>query len=279
MLKAVLSISVFICVSSAACAQARDSFLARIDTLKRVLDRADTLNPFDDRHENIFDTITAVNNEIAERLASILSSRDILKYEPDSLLDFSSLGKVHSKDKRLWIFSWYENTGGSWKSNLSLVHYRTRLNEPRTDYQPVGKEDGAADDSWSGGLSSNGAWFDTIYKLKAKGKDLYLCLGSGISCNTCIYRLAIVVELTHDGIDFNYPAFPSKKDGTGDREDLSSLTVEARMDDFEKFSFDPRTQTLTIVYQTDDLTPVRTKKPERVIRRFVFNGIEFRNGR
>jgi hypothetical protein len=84
------------------------------------------------------------------------------------------------------------------------VHYRTKSNQPKVEASgPVDSDSPSATNVFC----SNGAGFDKIYKLVSPGKNLYLCLGSGISCNTCIYSIASVVELTNDGINFRYPAF------------------------------------------------------------------------
>jgi hypothetical protein len=258
--------------------QTKTNLFLKIDTLKAILSKADRLNPFDNSVENIGETIAMVNDEISSRLSDILRSPEILRYNLDSLFEHPFLGKAHSADKRLWIFTWYENTGGSWKSNLSLVHYRTKSNNLKTNYKPISNEDSVAETtSEENEFCSNGAEFHKIYKLKAKNKDLYLCLGSGISCNTCMYETATVVELTKDSINFNYPAFQSKKedDNSIGNDIQSCFTLDARWEDIEKFQFDSKTQTLNLIYLTDDNTPIQSNPQKRIIRKMVFNGQKF----
>jgi hypothetical protein len=258
--------------------QTKQKLSAKMDSLKAVLLRADTLSLFNQTVDNIFDTISMVNEQIAKRLVDILTDNEILSTNVDSLLELPSLGKVHSKDKRLWIFNWYENTGGSWKSNISLVHYRTQAKKPKVDYVPANENEEQSEETINPNeFCSNGAWFDKIYKLKTKSKDLYLCIGSGVSCNTCIYQIATVVELTKDSINFNYPAFRIKsgEDSPPGSENEACFTLDARMGDIESFGFDPKTQTLTFAYLTDDHTPVQTVKQKRIVERLVFDGVKF----
>jgi hypothetical protein len=263
------TIILFVCLalpSTLVHSQVKNKLLLQVDTLKAVLSGADTLNPFDETIDSINDKISTVNEEIFLNLSGILTNPEILSVNIDSLLEHSFLEKVHSNDKRLWIFSWYENTGGSWKSNLNLIHYKTKLNKPKVD------------ESDQGVFCSNGAGFNKIYKLNSKSRNLYLCMGSGISCNTCIYKIATVVELTKDSINFNYPAFTFQKkdDNLPGSASQSCFTLEARLGNIEKFEFNPATQILTYVFFTDDNTPVQSVKQKRIVRKLQFDGQKFR---
>jgi hypothetical protein len=278
-------LSKFICClfffsSFFATGQSTDSLFIKIEQLKKILSRADTLRPGETTltEENSGSNESEgvdINSLIEDQLADILVDPKIIRNNLDKLLQHDFLGITHSKDKRLWIFTWYENTGGSWKSNISLVHYRTKSNQPKVEASGPADSDSP---SATNVFCSNGAGFDKIYKLVSPGKNLYLCLGSGISCNTCIYNIASVVELTNDGINFTYPAFQTNSDNLYPEDDnFSCFVLGARLYDIEDFSFNEKTQTLHMVYRTDDNTPhpAGTKEGQRIVRNLKFNGNKF----
>jgi len=250
----------------------RPAILEKVDSLHRVLSTASQLSPFNQDVENVYDSIQAANDHIARLLSEILSTPGITKYDLDSLLDHPFLSIVKSADKRVWIFNWYEITVGSCSSNLSIIHYRTRSMMPKVGHShDAGEMEGAGD-----GFCANGASFNRVYKLPANGKDLYLCLGSGRSCNTCVYEIASVVELTKDSIHFNYPAFRyTAIDGTGKKEIAPCFILEARWDNIEEFDYDAKTRTLRFKYITDDNTPVQSNVKKKIIRKLVFNEQRF----
>ncbi len=253
--------------------KATKAFLLQVDSLKMLLSKADTLNPMS-ADTDAMGNIEGVNSEISNKLTAILKNPQADKQNIDSLLRHNFLAEAHSADKRLRIFSWYENTGGSFKSNLSLVYYKTASG------QTIISGDTESGSGQGNLFSSAGASFDTIYKLTAKGKDLYLCIGSGVGCTTCVFSTAVVVELKKDSANFNYPAFTAAGDDviTYGENNTSCLTFGARNGDIDKFEFNPKTQTLTIAYLTDDNTPIQRgddEKQERIVRKLKFNGIKF----
>jgi hypothetical protein len=244
-------------------ADSQTLLLRKVDTLKQVLSRADTLSPFDNSVPDIYDTITFVNEQISKRLSEILTLPECLNSDLNQLLKHPSLGIIHSSDKRLWIFTWYENTGGSWRSNANLIHYRTKDKRPRIDTSAVfssGEEE-------SPGFCHEGASFQSIYKLRNTGeRDLYLCLGNGVSCNTCEYHIASIIELTNNGINLKYRGFGSS----------SCKIITSRRGNVEEFDFDPVTQIFTSIYLTDDYTPIERKgKQIRVVEKLLFKEGKF----
>lgn len=270
-------ISILICsftLTTVGQSRLTNNVFTKIDSLKKLLSQADTL-----RAENLWDENSIdINGLIAEQLSDILIIPSIVNYNLDSLLNHNFLGITHSKDKRLWIFSWYENTGGTFKSNVSLVHYRTRPNKPKVAVESNFENNDS--EKLVNNFCSNGFGFEKIYKLKSSSKNLYLCLGSVVGCTTCCGEIASIVELTNDSINFNYPAFTiSKQDGYyRDSEDNSPcFTLDSRCGSIEKFEFDSKTQTINYSYSTDDNTPVKTveEKSKIVIGSLHFNGQNF----
>ena len=252
-------------------AQVKDKLSSKIDILKSLLSRSDTLYHNEENSETIEDTINKVNDQIEKQLTAILTDEQITKQNLYDLLEHPALGILHSVDKKLWIFNWNENTGGTYKSNISILGHKNSLGKFYVSFD----ERSNSNDFVKNLFPSSGAWFNTIYKLPSKSKNLYLCIGSGIGCTTCIYNTAVVVELKENIVNFDYQAFSKNEyDGNGD-ENLSVFTLSARLGNIEKFEFDTKTNILTYAYLTDDNTPVQSEKQKRIVRKLFFNGIKF----
>jgi len=261
-----------------------DSIFIKVDSLKNLLSKADTLTSEEANALDEDSAGTGINAQISDQLTAVLTTASVIKYKLDSLLKHPALGIAHSKDNRLWIFSWYENTGGSWKSDINFVCYRSvdkkRYIIPTEIYEDETK--GPFEKQHTNYFDGRGAGFDTIDKLPARGKQLYLAHGWGISCNTCVYEIAVVIELVGDSVNYNYPAFKLKNTDLNSYEpefyDSPFFVLDARIGDIEKFDYDNKTQTLKFVYLTDDNTPIQQEesgKQKRIIRQLKFNGRKF----
>jgi hypothetical protein len=238
-------------------AQTDQSLLRRIDSLNDLLHQAN-LPPGN------FDT-EDIHERIDRQLTAMLLHPEAQK--PDSLLQHLELNQVHAADRRLWIFNWFENSGGSFKRYFSRLQYHTSDGRLKTDATPL------YDERYEPGFCSNGALFTQIHKLRSRGKDLYLCLGYGIGCNTCVFQIATVVRLFQDSMQLDYPAF-DEAGAAG-----PCLSVHARTGNLEDFHFDPVTQKLSYSYLPDDLTPIQAEEDgepaQRVRVSLWFNGTRF----
>jgi hypothetical protein len=247
--------------------KAKDAFIVKVDSLMRALDRADTLTSEElwysgdiaSGEDEGFD----LNDTIAGLLVRILSSPAISKYNPDSLLNHEFLGISHSNDKKLWIFTWYENTGGSFKSCLSVVHYKTLTGKPQALFVP-----------YYDGVFSLGGSIDRIYKLPHSTRAFYLCMQSIMGCNTCCMEGISVIELTKRKIDFSYPAFASDLE-TNSSPGVSIYSIDSRCGSILKFEYNPKSATITYEYDTDDNTPVHPESAKTVKGKLKWNGQRF----
>lgn len=212
--------------------------------IKTLLSRADTIPVFGNDFTNA-DTIAMLNRQISTELGILLSSPDIINYDLDTLLKHEALVITHSLDKRLWFLSWYENTGGSWKSFVNVIHYRTQKQRPGVVLLPLSIENS---DESAANFCLQSAPVSSIYKLRNKA-DIYLCMASGVSCNTCCYESAATVRLTVDSIILGEPLI----DTNGDTLFNGCYTLDSRCGSVEKFKFDPVKQVLNITYTTDDI--------------------------
>jgi hypothetical protein len=240
--------------------------------LNEILDQADTLTTaesigYDEDFNVQIDSTFNINKIISLQLLDILNLPDISDYNLDSLMQHDYLGITHSKDKRLWFFSWYSNNGGSMVIINNILHYRS-LSDSSNNSIDLSLEHSPTL------YCSKINWVNQIYKLEStNNKDLYLCLSSGRYCSTCCAEIASVIELTTDSINFNYPAFSEN-----DTNYSACYYLESRCGNTKKFIFSPKTQTINYTYLTDDNTAIKRENDEeaRTINGILkWNGIKF----
>jgi hypothetical protein len=242
---------------------AQGNMAADIKVLKETVKIAERLDPWG---ETTGDSIDWANAEIARLLTKILTNPEIVSQNLDTLLPVKS---AHSDDRKLWIYTWYANNGGTMLYNFNLVHYRDAIGAPKVAFTSCYDEE-QNDDPGRNTFNSQSAAFYEVHRLQAVGKDIYLCLGAGTGCSTCIYNVATVVELAGDSASFIYLAF---SDELNDVISPSCFMISARIPDIEEFVFDDKTQSLVYNYLPD--TDLEEFAAERIKGRLVFNGVKF----
>jgi hypothetical protein len=254
-----LLLLLFISAIPALAQKERDSISIKAIAVKKLLSEADTLSSEEAYNLNI-------NEEITKQLTAILSIPSIVHYSIDSLLEHRFLGITHSDDKRLWIFSWYENTGGTFHSNLNLIQYRTAANKPVVVFNNNSEDN-------TNGFSASGAWIDVIHPLKSKSSNLYLCGGSVVGCGTCYAEVLSLIELKNDSINFNYPAFA---DSNEPNKFSSGYFLDSRYGSILKFEYNNKKQKISYAYMPDDNTPITANtRKTKVTGTLTFNGKQF----
>lgn len=249
----------------------KESTPVKVAYLKSLLSQADTLTSDqaqgNDQNFKINGGNLIINELIAKQLEDIMQQPDIANYNLDSLLGHEYLNISISEDKRLGIFSWYDNNGGTWSIYDNVIYYKTSTNIFRT-HKDLTLE------SNPNSYYPSSAKCKKIYKLKStNNKDLYLCLWSSSGCSTCCAQIATVIEINADGINFEYPAFINSNPDL-----LSSLTIDSRCGDIEKFEFNAKTLTLSYRYLVDDNTPLNDSEypvGKPISGRFKWNGEKF----
>jgi hypothetical protein len=240
-----------------------DRIMEKANYFKTLLAKADTIGAWDN-----WDTVALLNDSIAAAATGLLSSPQIVRYNLDSLLP----GIVRSKDKRLWIFSWFENTGGSFQSFLSVVHYRTASGKPRAVYL---KDFGLGDH----GFSTEGGPAGSIYQLPHPSRNIYLCTFTVRGCGSCCAEVASVIELAKEGINPNYPAF-QKIEKTALNKPVQQFSttyvLDSRCGSITRFTYNPKTAAISYAYETDDNTPVTQETAAQVRGTLRWNGKFFR---
>lgn len=200
-----------------------DPFLAKAKKFNHYLDTA-----------NNYQDTTGVNDKIAEKLMALLEDPRSVNYDLEKVIGPGYFGVVHSKDKRLWFFSWSENTGGSFQSNLSVTYFKTADNKPRASYE-----------------GDSGAGYTNVYELPSGKNKHYLCFSSYVGCGTCYTQIAQVVTLTRKNIIFHIR--PTEVMGEDPR---PLLTVDSRIGDITTFEYNAKSKILSYEYIPDDLTPI-----------------------
>ena len=119
-----------------------------------------------------------------------------------------------------------------------------------------------------------GAYYYRIEKLKSK-KNLYLCLGNSIGCNSCCSKIAAVIELDGDKVNFEYPAFENENADQPEFEPV--FVLDSRCGAISKFGYDAKSQKLHYEYEPNDLTPVFTddESGKTISRALIWDGIRF----
>jgi len=228
-------------------AQSKNDFYFKVDTLQKLMTASDSVT------FQVTDSLQ-YNEKIITILTDILNDKRSTKHDLNVLLKNDFLGITHSDDKKLWIFGWHENTGGTFKNAMNILQVR-QSKTPRVFHDESTSSDSTRTYDNENEFVSNGLFFNRIVKLKSE-KELYLCLGRVVGCSTCCLEAATVIELSRDSINFRYPAFLAD---SAHAEPVYEPTfmLDSRCGNIRQFDYDPAAQTLTYEYETDDLTPIR----------------------
>lgn len=154
----------------------------------------------------------------------ILANIDKIAHHKDFLQKGSGFFLL-SPDNKLFNFRLYENTGGSYKSNISFVYY---IENGEVVYEEsIGKENRYTFFNTDGYYSIDTIQTDSCVK--------YLLQGSVIGCNTCFgqYMDLIHFENSEPLSDFSYE-------------------LRSRFGSVEQFDYDAKTKTITVEYEEDD---------------------------
>jgi len=129
-----------------------------------------------------------------------------------------------SSDGKFIQLSYFGNTGGSYKSNITY-YYHTGLGE--VNYQLL--------ENVFGGFSTDG--YGQIITLQGEKETQYLLLGGVVGCNTCISAYVDLFHFSDSTIVFDFSAEISTRLG------------------ISGFDFDQEAKELSIIWETSDLKP------------------------
>ncbi len=207
-----------------------------IDSLKLPKNISDslTINDSTDKPGNVtgFSVIQYYAGAIDEILKKVLNDKNIVRYDLSKIVP--GMGVARSDDGRLYSLSIDEKTGGSYRSQLSWMHYRTP-NGQIFNFEPAqfsGEEEGV--------LNPDG--YDRIITLDTKEGVKYLLFGSVMGCNTCFGEYVDLMKFDRKGNvakDFAY-----------------SISTRFSMEDNDSvIRYNTKNHSIAVNYTTDDLAP------------------------
>ena len=216
----------------------------KVTLLMGQLDAYDTLSPFT---EGDYDLIVPLQNTIIAGLLDVLDDPHLTADELRKLSGAHGMGAVASTDGRVRSFSIDEKTGGTFRSNMSVMRYVL--------------SDGHAMAESLGDPEDDGLYSAAFYEFHALDKTgrRYLGLANVVTCGTCIAEFA--VEFTLDSTN------------------VQQKTIErfdGRQHNSLVFDFDPATRTIrydNLEETSDTLAGVPMQR--RFTGRWQDNGSEF----
>lgn len=212
-MKLLLSALLALCLNTVSATTLRkDPFRQKLDSINIYLKTYDALIPRED-DELVYHT----QNRITVLLIQTLNDPRILSYDLGTFFTEGSLGHTQSADGQVHIFSLDEKTGGTFLSNISILHTR---NGNTVHAESLSDE------------TEYGAFgFYEIYLLDPARHE-YLALGAVRSCNTCEASCAVIIQ-------------------TDSAVTTSMLfSIDYRFDYANDFSYDAQQQELSWSYQT-----------------------------
>ena len=161
----------------------KDNILQQVNKINDLLDTYGQLSPFSE-DENRFTMIDSIGNEIEDHLLTLLNDQRISNYQLDILLNHPVLSVSRSDDGRIYFVSFDEKTGGSYRTSVTIVHYRLSNGTVKAELM-----DGEETEALATSVYGHVFLLDSI-------RQQYFVMGSVLTCNTCIASLA--ATLTFD---------------------------------------------------------------------------------
>jgi hypothetical protein len=160
----------------------KDDISQKIAEINTLLKYYETLSPFPD-NDNRSNLIDSIGNNIATRLLQILNDNRIINYPIETLLNQDEISISKSNDNKIFLFSFDEKTGGSYRTSKTIIHYRLANGTVKADL--------------FGGEASEAlatSTYGQVFLLDSL-KEKYFVIGGVQTCNTCYASLAITIQL------------------------------------------------------------------------------------
>ncbi len=222
----------FMLLGHSALAQPTVAMRKAIRTIQQDLERYDTLSPFGDA-PGTYDTIAAIGSRIMGRLQALLN--DPRSVTIDLEQEFRDrIGLSVSPDERLAHFNLDERTGGTFRSQHTLLYVRSEGNVWAGEPTTLDAETNEGSALVGGTVDINalgiGGW-DSIVRLD---DSTYFTIARVTTCSTCCAYSAIGVRLHGTKVRF-----------------LSVHDYEGRFYDVERFELDPPTAIFHYLYSDE----------------------------
>ncbi len=223
------------------------SYIKRIEKLNEYASFYEKLNPFDEHtklsdlklskkdtkeiksdenevflttNKDVADTYTLIyflQDKMENLINEITHHKDFTQYDITKLIDFETIHIAKSNDNKLFNFTFDEKTGGTYRSQISIMHY---VYEKELNYD----------------LFSVDGYYD-IKTINSSEGTKYILIGSVQGCSSCFEEHISLVTFKNNAFtsDFEY-------------------SINYRDGETANLSYDDIYQTITANYITDDLT-------------------------
>lgn len=162
-----------------------------------------------------------LQEKLLQKIDMVVNQKDFRKYVKP---EWGNISIKHSTDKKLYNITFFENTGGSHKSNVSMLYYF-----------PEGKKPIRFETEDHDG-------YNYIYQIKSTTGTKYLMKGTVMACNTCYATYVRLIHFENGSMisDFDY----------------SLLTRQASYDyEADLIMYMEAEKAILVEHYTDDLAP------------------------
>ncbi len=166
---------------------------ARLDSLQYYASVYDTMNPYVNNQQHV-EKLYDYQQRIVAILLEVLNNAQYMKLDPAKQINTPGISHTISDDSRAHTFTIDEKTGGSFRSNITIVFLTTRTIY-RARLLP--------------GIYVS-YHFSGIHQMDSTH---YLAMGQVTTCNTCVSAMAMMISIlggeeiftTVTSVDCRYP--------------------------------------------------------------------------
>lgn len=191
----------------------KDALKSRLDSLQYYASVYDTMNPYVNNQQHV-EKLYDYQQRIVAILLEVLNNAHYVKLDPSKQINFTGLSHTVSNDNRIHLFSIDEKTGGSFRSNITIIFinhnkiYKARVLPP----------------------AYVAYFFSGVYQTDS---TRYIAMGTVTSCNTCVS--AVAMEISFD---------------RGEELFTTELSIDCRYPDLFEFNYNDTTKVISYHFGT-----------------------------
>jgi hypothetical protein len=154
----------------------------------------------------------------------------------DSAYNPWKISIIYSDDSLLRIFNWLSPTTGTWH-HYPAIFQAKNIRGRILSWDAEGAK-GEGDQA--------STFYDSLFSLRSKGRQLYLCIGSGQGSGRLPFEIAETYEIAGDSIRGSNILPDSGKMGSSIFIDLESMAYDSASQDIPDLTFNKKKQILKI---------------------------------
>lgn len=199
---------------SLAATEPRHVLKSRIDSLHYYAAVYDTMSPFSESQQH-YEKLLDYQQRIIAILLEVLNNQQYFRLYPEKMISTPAISHTISPDYKTHIFSLDEKTGGSFRSNISIIHFI--------------QEKYMTGELLPAAYSYH--YYSNIYEVDTA---VYLAIGEVTSCNTCTSTIAMLIS-------FNEKREPQYE---------TVASVDCRFNDLKEFRYNDTTKVISYKFGT-----------------------------